>query len=586
MTEKLATLALALLAIGSPALAAATEAAFDALFERYWQYSLQRDPTNATYLGDHRWGAELRDYSGAAEDRHIEALREFLAEADAIDRSGLEDSSRLSALIFERLLSEEIEVHAFRRYETPLTQQSGLHIGFPQLISYHPFDTAAHCRDFIARLHLFPGRVDQIIANMRTGIERGNVPYRHTIELVLPQVEALGTGDPSEHPLAGAIGEIGAAVSVGDREQIEAAILLEIQNSVMPAYRLLHAFLETEYLPACRTTPGIHALPRGPELYSFLARRYTTTDLTPEEIHAIGLAEMERIRAEMEEIVRRVEFRGDLDAFFAYLRDDPSFYHDSAEALIEGFREILVVMDAKLPELFGRLPETPYDLKEMEAYRAASAPAAYYYGPPDDGSRPGYFYVNTYDLPSRPRYTMEALAYHEAVPGHHLQIALARELPELPEFRRHQGFTAFVEGWGLYSEGLPKEVGLYADPYSDFGRLTFDAWRASRLVVDTGIHALGWSRDDAIEYLSGTTALARHDIESEVDRYIGWPGQALSYKIGQLRISELRAEAEGRLGERFDRRAFHDAVLRNGAVPLDVLEAEIQAWIVDSAGAP
>jgi uncharacterized protein (DUF885 family) len=555
------------------------------LFDDYWQHMLERDPQEASYLGDHRYGSKLRDYSEQAEIAHARAIQQMRERLSSIDRTQLDAADRLSAAIFERELAREKEDHEFRLYETPITQQSGLPLSFPELVRYHPLDTKEHGDDFVNRLRLFPSRSDQLIANMRRGIERGNVPWRGTIEKALPQMKELGEGEAAKHPLAEAVEKVGEGLSAGERAQFRDEVLGAIEDHVLPAYAKLHEFLEKEYLPACRKEPGISALPDGEKRYAYLVRRHTTTERSPREIHETGLAEMRRIRSDMERIVESISFDGDLPEFLEHLRTDSKFYCKTKEELVEGFREILSRMDAKLPELFGRLPQTGYDLTEIESYRAKAAPAAYYYAPPDDRSRPGYFYVNTYDLPSRPRYTMEALAYHEAVPGHHLQIALQQEL-DLPDFQRHSGFTAFVEGWALYSERLPKEVGFYADPYSEFGRLTFEAWRASRLVVDTGIHAFGWSRDKAIEYLEKNSALARHDIESEVDRYIAWPGQALAYKIGELEILAHRANAQRKLGERFDLREFHDAVLENGAVPLDILGETLNGWIVEVAANP
>ena len=577
-------IALLALLVSSPAATSGAGPALHALFEEYWEYRLERSPSWATDLGDHRYDDRLEDLSLEAQLANLESLRGFRDRVVAIAPESLDPADRLSAELFRRMLERNLDGAGYRPWEISVTQLSGIHIGFPQIVESHPFDTVKGCEDFVARLSAFPVQVDQVIENLRAGIASGNVRFRGNLEKAVPQVRGLGSREPAEHPLARSLEKMGEDLSGADRARLERKILAGIENDVLPAYRKLGDFLEDEYVPACRLSAGILGVPDGVERYTFLVRRYTTTGLSPEEIHEIGLEEMKRIRGEMEGIRQRVQFEGDLDAFLLHLRHEPSFYCETKEELMEGFRSILRAMDDKLPQLFGNLPEAPYDLKEMESWRAAAAPAAYYYRPPADGSRPGYFYVNTYDLPSRPRYTMEALAYHEAVPGHHLQIALQQKL-DLPEFRRHEGFTAFVEGWGLYSESLPKEVGAYADPYSEFGRLTFDAWRASRLVVDTGMHALGWSRQDAIEYLSANSALSLHDIESEVDRYIAWPGQALAYKIGELKIRELRSVAEDRLAERFDVRAFHDRVLEGGALPLDLLEEIVLAWIEEQATA-
>jgi len=359
------------------------------------------------------------------------------------------------------------------------------------------------------------------------------------------------------------------------RNDIEEAI----RQSVVPAFENLLMFFKDEYLPACRSDVGIWSLPDGNERYAYTVRHYTTTNLSPDEIHNLGLKELLRIHGEMRAIVDQIGFRGSLQDFIASLRRDRSLYNTSPAELLAGFKKILGKMDEKLPLLFGRLPKAKYGFREIEAFRAEAAPDAYYYRPPEDGSRPAYFYVNTFRPEQRPKYTMEVLAYHEAVPGHHLQLAIQQELTALPKFRRHGGYTAFVEGWALYSEELPKLVGFYKDALSDFGRLSFDAWRAARLVVDTGIHHNRWRRERAIQFFLENTALSELNIASEVDRYIAWPGQALAYKIGQLKISQQRVMAEKALGSRFDIRRFHDELLGDGALALDVLENKMQSWI-------
>jgi prolyl oligopeptidase len=370
-----------------------------------------------------------------------------------------------------------------------------------------------------------------------------------------------------------------STIPTAERERLRQEMINTIRLDIVGGYDMLATYLKAYYLPACRDTVGYHALPRGKERYANRVRRYTTTDLTPEQIYEIGMKELTWIRAGMEEIKDSVGFKGTLSEFIAYMKTDPQFHYSTSDSLVEGFKSILAEMDKKMPLLFGRLPKTPYSYKEIEPYRAASAPDAYYYPPPDDGSRPGYFYINSYKPEERPKYTMQALAFHEAVPGHHLQIAIQQELTGLPDFRRHGGYTAFVEGWGLYSERLPKEVGFYNDPYSEFGRLTFEAWRACRLVVDPGIHYMGWTREQAIQFMRENTGLSDHNIESEIDRYIAWPGQATAYKIGQLQILKLRAMAQEQLGPRFDIRAFHDELLSDGALPLELLEKKMTRWI-------
>ena len=556
-----------------------TTDSLDQLFADFWEDRMERSPTWATYEGDHRWDSLLSDVSQEAVDAETGALIAFRGRLQSLINSGAADPQALDVDLFSRDIERNLMDTQMRGYLMPISQQNGPHIGFPELISTHPFETVAGCEDFIKRLHAFPRLIDQTIDNMRTGMAEGLVPARHVMGKVLPQIESQTVVDPNESALAGAIEKIGADVSDEDRERLRGEMLDAIRTQIVPAYVKLGDFVRDEYLDACRDTIGCLALPNGKARYEYLANRYTTTKMTPEEIFAIGKQEVVRIKAEMEAIKDSAKFAGTLKEFIAHLKTDPQFSYSTSDSLVAGFKAILARMDQKLPELFGNLPEAPYDFREIEEWRAESAPDAYYYSAPDDRSRPGYFYINTYKPRQRPKYTMEALAYHEAVPGHHLQIAIQQELEGLPDFRRHGGYTSFVEGWGLYSERLPKEVGFYADPYSEFGRLTYDAWRAVRLVVDPGIHYFGWTRDEAVAYFKENTGLADLNIESEVDRYIAWPGQALAYKIGQLKILELRGNAQDRLGARFDIRAFHDELLNDGALPLDLLEIKMDRWL-------
>jgi uncharacterized protein (DUF885 family) len=414
---------------------------------------------------------------------------------------------------------------------------------------------------------------------MRTGIRAGIVLARVTAEKIIPQLEANVVQDPKKLDLYKSVESIPPLIDSREAVRIRNDVEEAIRRSVIPAFEKLLAFFKEEYLPKCRNDVGIWSLPDGNERYAYTVRHYTTTNKSPSEIHDLGLKELSRIHAEMRAVVDRIGFKGSLQDFISSLRKDRSLYNNSAAELLAGFKRILEQMDEKLPLLFGRLPKAKYGFREIEAFRAEAAPDAYYYRPPEDGSRPAYFYVNTFRPEQRPKYTMEVLAYHEAVPGHHLQLAIQQELTDLPKFRRHGGYTAFIEGWGLYSEELPKLLGFYKDALSDFGRLSFDAWRAARLVVDTGMHHQRWTRERAIQFFLENTALSELNIASEVDRYIAWPGQALAYKIGQLKISELRAIAKKALGPRFDIRKFHDELLGDGALALDVLENKMQGWI-------
>jgi uncharacterized protein (DUF885 family) len=548
------------------------------LYENYWEFLLKESPLTATYLGDHRYDDLLDDASEEAFNRRNSQYERFLDQLRRIQKPSSKPD-QLNYILFERELEDNLESAEFRGYLIPITQQSGLQIDIPELVTYHPLNTIRDFDNFIKRLRAFPRLVDQVIQSMRSGIHAKMVLARVTAEKIIPQLEANVVHDPKSLELYKSIEKIPTNWHSGDTVRIKEEIEDAIRHSIIPAFEKLLLFFKEEYLSVCRPDPGVWSLPDGEERYAFVVRHYTTTTKSPDEIHELGLKELMRIHAEMRAIVDKLGFKGSLHDFIASLRNNKSLFNTSAAELMDGFREILARMDEKLPLLFGTLPKAKYSFREIEAFRAEAAPDAYYYRPPEDGSRPAYFYVNTFRSQQRPKYTMEVLAYHEAVPGHHLQLAIQQELTELPKFRRHGGYTAFIEGWGLYSEELPKKVGFYKELLSDFGRLSFDAWRAARLVVDTGIHHRRWTREKAIEFFLENTALSELNVVSEIERYIAWPGQALAYKIGQLKISELRAQAEKTLGQRFDIRSFHDELLRDGALALDVLENKMQSWI-------
>jgi uncharacterized protein (DUF885 family) len=426
---------------------------------------------------------------------------------------------------------------------------------------------------------------------MKKGLTERIVPSKIVVEKIVPQIDAHIVEDPesSEFYKPFTSSESMKGIITKDSQRLRDRAKHSVAESIVPSYKKLREFVAGPYFEGAREEDGIWALNDGRERYEFYIRHHTTANLSPDQIHQMGLNELKRIHAEMRGILAKAGFKGSLQEYSNKLRSDKSMYYSTAAELLAGFRAILRKMDAKLPELFGRLPKAKYDLREIEIYRADSAPDAYYYRPPEDGSRPAYFYVNTFRPDTRPKYTMEALAYHEAVPGHHLQIAIQQELDRLPMFRRHAGYSAFVEGWALYSERLPKEVGFYQTLDSDFGRLTLEAWRAARLVVDTGIHYKHWTRDMAIRFMQENTALAEQNIVSEVDRYIAWPGQALAYKIGERKISEIRTKAEKRLGPRFNLRDFHDELLNDGALALDVLDSKMNVWLdntMEHSGGP
>ena len=548
------------------------------LYDDYWEFILKEYPLSATYLGDHRYDGLLEDASENAFYRRVGQSKKYLDQLRSIKKPSLKPDL-LNYELFERELEDNLEAAKFRPYLTPMTQQSGLQIDIPELVTYHPFMSLSDFKNFSSRLRALPRLVDQVIQSMRTGIQARIVLARVTAEKIIPQLEANIVRDPKKLDLYKSVENLPPGIDSNEAHRLKSDVDEAIQQSVVPAFEKLLAFFKEEYLPACRTDVGIWSLPDGNERYGYMVRHYTTTSLSPDEIHDLGLKELSRIHREMREIVDQIGFKGSLQDFISSLRRNRSLYNTSADELLEGFKKILQRMDEKLPSLFGRLPKAKYGFREIEAFRAEAAPDAYYYRPPEDGSRPAYFYVNTFRPEQRPKYTMEVLAYHEAVPGHHLQLAIQQELTNLPKFRRHGGYTAFIEGWGLYSEELPRLVGFYKDALSDFGRLSFDAWRAARLVVDTGIHHERWTRERAIQFFLENTALSELNIASEVDRYIAWPGQALAYKIGQLKISELRDRAEKVLGPRFDIRRFHDELLGDGALALDVLEGKMQNWI-------
>lgn len=557
-----------------------------ALFDEFWQYRLRREPERATYLGDHRYDDRLYDYGDAARRSELETYRSLRERLRKIRPDTLSDSDRLSAELFERTLTESLELAALPEHLMPIKQQDSPQITLGMLRTYHPFESPRDVENYARRLQRFGSQVDDLITRMDEGLRRDVVRPKITIEQSLPQIDALIADAPRDSPLYEPARTLsGAAGSDQSRKRIEAGV-----REAVAGLKRLRRYLTDTYLPKCRDSVGYGELPNGQAWYRRLARFHTTTDLTPEAIHQIGLDELQRIRREMEETARQVGFDGGAEAFIEHVRSDPAQYNKSADEIMRRHREILRRSDANLPKLFGRLPKTPYDLKAMEPFRAAGAPAAYYYNAPDDGSRPAYFYVNTYRPETRPIFTMEALAYHEAQPGHHLQLALAQEKRDLPAFRRFEYITAFAEGWGLYAERLGADLGGYRDPYSRFGQLTFDAWRSARLVVDTGIHAFGWTREQAIDFMLKNTALSKPDVVSEIDRYIAWPGQALAYKIGELEILKLRREAEKTLGERFDVRAFHDHLLAEGALPLAILHKRMTDWIAaqsaDSSNEP
>ena len=561
----------------------------DALFESYFEEALELSPLLATYIGDHRYDDRLPNSIGP---EHIAATRamnrKYLEAIRAIDPAGLAPAHRISYDIFLREREREARAERFPFELLPINQAGSLLTVMPALgagSNAQPFATAKDYENWLRRLDGLAVWMDQAIVNMRQGAARGVVQPRAVMEKVLPQLDAMIVERVEDSQYWGPVRQFPDTVPAADRERLTAAYRQTLETRLLPAYRRLRAFVVDEYLPKTRPSVAWTALPDGEAWYALFVQEHTTTTLTPEEIHALGLSEVARIRGEMDRVRERVGFTGDLEAFFTHLETDPKFYFTRGEDLLAGYRELKTRIDAALPKLFSVFPKADYEVREVEAFRAASAAGAYYQQPSADGSRPGIFYVNTYNLKAQPKFGMETLSLHEAAPGHHFQVAIQQELEGVPRFRRFGGdYTAYVEGWALYAEALGPELGLFTDPYQWFGRLNDEMLRAMRLVVDTGLHAKGWSREQAIRYMLDNSTMAESDVVSEVERYIAWPGQALGYKVGDLRIQALRRRAEAELGPRFDVREFHREVLRDGAVPMDVLEAKIQRWIASRRG--
>lgn len=549
------------------------------LFDDSWQFAMREDPLFATHTGDARYNDLLPSESAADELRRTEKAREFLKRLKAIDRAALPPGDQVNYDVFGWLAESNIAESEFQTYLMPITNRSGFHVQFAELYRDVPLRTVKDYENYIARLRGFKKYAEQHAALLREGIKQKMVLPAVVLVGIEESVEAHIVDDPEKSVLYKAFADFPDTFSKEDCQRLRDEGKKAIAESIVPGYREFLAFLTKEYLPAARDDISASTLPRGREFYRHRVRRFTTLDISPEEVHEIGMREVKRIRAEMDEVRKKAKFDGDLDAFVEHLRNDQRFYATTPEQLMERTALVLKKMDGELPGLFKTLPRTPYGIRPVPDYIARKTTTAYYSPAPADGTRAGFYYVNTYDLKSRPLYEIEALSLHEAVPGHHLQIAIQQELTGMPNFRRFAPITAYVEGWGLYSERLGLECGFYQDPYSDFGRLSYEMWRACRLVVDTGMHYLGWSRERAIEFMGENTALARHNIVTEVDRYISWPGQALAYKMGELKIRQLRAKTEEALGERFDVREFHDVVLSSGAVPLAVLEANVEAYI-------
>jgi uncharacterized protein (DUF885 family) len=550
-----------------------------AIFQEEWDAHLRNDPFFATVVGDKRFNAQLPTSSEAEYQRQAGELRGFLNRLQTLDGERLSAADRLNLDIFKRLKQDALAEIEFPTYRMSLTRLGGHHTLFAELSTFVSFDTEKDYEDYLTRLAGFAAYSEGQIELMREGLRSGWTQPRIALEGVEDSITDFIVDDPTDSVFFAPMKNSPVSVSAETRQRLQEEAERVISKSLVPAYRQLLRFVSEEYLPGVRHEIAASSLPDGRRFYEHRVRMNVSLDVTAEEVHQIGLNEVQRIRQEMDAVRAKVGFEGDRMAFGAFLRNDTRFYVDTPGQLMKEVAYVLKRMDGELPRLFRTLPRQPYGIRPVPDYLAPRSTTAYYWEGAGDGSRPGCYYVNTYDLKSRPLYELETLSLHEAVPGHHLQIALQQELANMPEFRRFEGFTAFVEGWGLYAERLGLEVGFYTDPYSDYGRLTYEMWRACRLVVDTGMHAFGWTRQQAIEFMAENTALTELNVRNEIDRYIAWPGQALAYKMGELKIRELRARAVRALGERFDLRNFHDVVLLDGAVPLDVLEKKVDAWI-------
>lgn len=555
------------------------EQRLERFYDLSYDMTMLEKPGYATSVGDPRGQGRLEDLSFEGITRRQKAERASLALIKSIDRNSLPESSQVNYDLLLDTLQRDVRSQQFPSEYMQMTQMSGPQQDLASLLARMPNMKAGQLEKQIERMEAYPAYVDQSIELMRKGLETGITPAKITLRDVPQQINAQLVDDATKSPLLAGFQDIPDTVDSLQADTLRLRAAEVYRQQVVPAFEKLLEFTETEYLPGARESIAARDLPDGQAWYENRVSLMTTTDLTPRQIHDIGLSEVKRIRGEMDAVIESTGFEGTFADFLEFLRTDPQFYHTTADGLMREYRDIAKRADPELTKVFGVIPRTPYGVIEIPDYAAKSTTTAYYQRGSLKAGRPGYFFANTYALDTRPRWEMEALTLHEAVPGHHLQISIQQELEGLPWFRQNPSYTAFVEGWGLYSESLGKEMGFYKDPYSRFGQLTYEMWRAIRLVVDTGMHYLGWSRQQAIDFFKENAGKSEHDIVVEIDRYIVWPGQALAYKIGELKIKELRAYAEETLGDGFDIRAFHDEVLGRGAVPLNVLDTNVRAWV-------
>jgi len=570
--------------------AAARAARLTTLYAEYWEELLKLNPIQATFQGDTRYNDQLPDFGSAEYREQVRVFNErWLKTVEAIGSDGLQGQDLLSYRIFVEERRNALDAERFPGWMMPVNQMGSI-VSYSVLLgsgsNAQPFATVADYEAWLRRAARIPVLLDTEIANMRAGIEANVVQPRVVMEKVLPQFDAIVGPDPEKSPFWGPVANFPADIAEADRERLTAAFRTLITEQLNPAIQRQRDFIANDYLPHARDSVGLDALPDGMAWYAFSAKQQTTSDLTPEAIHQIGLDEVARIHEQIRGVMAETKFEGSLQDFFRFMQTDRRFEFRSEDQLLAHYRAIEKKIEARVPELFSLTPRAGFEIRPVEAFRAESAAGGSYMSPSEDGSRPGIFYVNTFDLPTRKRWDAEDLFLHEAIPGHHFQLALQQELTDLPAFRRFGGETAYIEGWGLYAESLGRELGLYTDPYDYFGRLQGELWRAVRLVVDTGLHSKGWTRQQVLDYMFENSSVSEPDAIAEAERYIAWPGQALAYKIGELKLQELRKRSEAALGEAFDIRAFHAEVLKDGALPLPLLEAKIDAWIAGQRGRP
>jgi uncharacterized protein (DUF885 family) len=584
LTKRVCSIAVALILCSAPATAQssttleARRKALNDLLAAQWEYTLRAGPIGASFLGDKRWNDQLDDFSQEAVDKDLVETQKFLTRFEAIDTTGFPEQEALNKTLIVRDLKMQLEGARFKPWEMPVDQENGLQTSLPFLVTVLSFQSVKDYEDYISRLKQIPRVLDQVSAQMRKGMNDKLMPPRFVLQEALEQCKVLTGQAPDKSTFAQPFFNFPREISEADQKKLREAGLSAVKEAVLPAYVRFTTFMSDEYVPQGRTEPGIWSLPDGGDRYRYAVRSMTTTDIPPDQIHELGLKQVDEIEAQMLASAHELGFK-DLASLNEHIKNDRHFYGTSGQQMLDLYSSYVNQMEPELPKLFGRLPKSKLAVIPMEVSRSKDAVPADYTSGTADGSRPGHINVNEWDPEHRLLLNVEAIAYHEGIPGHHLQLSIAEELTDLPQFRRYEGYTAFAEGWALYSERLGKEVGLYKDPYSNYGRLENEMWRAIRLVVDTGVHEKHWSREQMVAYFHRYTAMDEPNIQSEVDRYIAWPGQALAYKLGQLEFLKLRQYAKDQLGAKYDIRAFHDEVLGGGALPLDVLDHRTREWV-------